>query len=571
MHLNTKLVATMRKQSRLHELLESRTISKAFNRARTDWRASGPALLVRLQATHVLEEHTGCVNTLSWNDEGSLLVSGSDDCRICVWRCVDESSTTFRSAVSTGHCRNIFAARFVPGDDEQIVTAACDGEVRLTHVATGHLRRLGLSHQFVSKVEFEPQSTSVFLATGQAGHVTRYDLREARPGKKLVDLSSVGGCTTLVFVPGSSSAFALGAEDPLVRLYDVRYLSSAPARAEPLHAFCPLSLVDNCFRRHPRSYDLYSQGASGLAYSASGDLLVNLRGADLYRFDGRGLADHAVRGIPTCTEVRAVYRGRENADTFAKEACFMHDGNLVATGGDCGSLFIWHTQSGRLALKMDGDSQIVNCVCPHPFRPLLAVSGIDNDVKMFSPAGAPAPSNHTCIPFDDVPDLASALLEARQLRLLGNFNVEDGQLLRAQAEYECALELLPAVDRGSGEADQRAAGGEGAAGGEWAASGEGATKSEIVVEAIAAAVGTTGGSGAGRERVHGERKLVGEQYADLWEERQKSELNLAAVLLRLGKHRAAAAACGRVLSSGPNVKAFYRRAQVQRPVAQRTM
>ena len=40
-------------------------------------------------------------------------------------------------------------------------------------------------------------------------------------------------------------------------------------------------------------------------------------------------------------------------------------------------------------MQVRGDGCIVNCVSPHPSLPLLAVAGIDSDVKIFSLGDAP--------------------------------------------------------------------------------------------------------------------------------------------------------------------------------------
>ena len=39
----------------------------------------------RLDVEHVLEGHTGCVNRLAWNEDGSRLASGSDDRKASPW------------------------------------------------------------------------------------------------------------------------------------------------------------------------------------------------------------------------------------------------------------------------------------------------------------------------------------------------------------------------------------------------------------------------------------------------------------------------------------------------------
>lgn len=42
-----------------------------------------PEFLARkLEISTVLNGHTGCVNRLAWNQDGSLLASASDDCQV---------------------------------------------------------------------------------------------------------------------------------------------------------------------------------------------------------------------------------------------------------------------------------------------------------------------------------------------------------------------------------------------------------------------------------------------------------------------------------------------------------
>ena len=44
------------------------------------------ALVGRLTKQHTLDAHNGCVNTVEWNDQGNLLLTGSDDHCISMWR-----------------------------------------------------------------------------------------------------------------------------------------------------------------------------------------------------------------------------------------------------------------------------------------------------------------------------------------------------------------------------------------------------------------------------------------------------------------------------------------------------
>jgi len=58
----------------------------------------------------------------------------------------------------------------------------------------------------------------------------------------------------------------------------------------------------------------------------------------------------------------------------------------VASGSDCGRIFIWRKRDGKFLRAMEGDECIVNCIEPHPHDMTIASSGIDNDVKMWTPS-----------------------------------------------------------------------------------------------------------------------------------------------------------------------------------------
>ena len=48
----------------------------------------------------------------------------------------------------------------------------------------------------------------------------------------------------------------------------------------------------------------------------------------------------------------------------------------VASGSDCGHLFVWSKADGELRAMRKGDEDVLNCIDPHPHLPLtLATSG----------------------------------------------------------------------------------------------------------------------------------------------------------------------------------------------------
>lgn len=82
--------------------------------------------------------------------------------------------------------------------------------------------------------------------------------------------------------------------------------------------------------------------------------------------------------------VQMKYIGHRNARTMIKEATF-YGNNYVMSGSDCGHVFIWDRKTGDLAMLLEADQHVVNCLQPHPNLPYLATSGIDYDIKLFTP------------------------------------------------------------------------------------------------------------------------------------------------------------------------------------------
>ena len=54
-------------------------------------------------------------------------------------------------------------------------------------------------------------------------------------------------------------------------------------------------------------------------------------------------------------------------------------------GSDDGHFFVWEKKSSNIVKAFVGDSSIVNCLEPHPSCCLLATSGIDSVVRLWSP------------------------------------------------------------------------------------------------------------------------------------------------------------------------------------------
>uniref|UniRef100_A0A8D0B3S2 DDB1- and CUL4-associated factor 6 n=1 Tax=Salvator merianae TaxID=96440 RepID=A0A8D0B3S2_SALMN len=82
--------------------------------------------------------------------------------------------------------------------------------------------------------------------------------------------------------------------------------------------------------------------------------------------------------------IKTVYKGHRNSRTMIKEANFWGS-NFVMSGSDCGHIFIWDRHTAEHLMLLEADNHVVNCLQPHPFDPILASSGIDYDIKIWSP------------------------------------------------------------------------------------------------------------------------------------------------------------------------------------------
>lgn len=137
--------------------------------------------LHRLELQHTLQGHAGCVNSVSFNETGDILLSGSDDLNIILW---DWRANQSLQTYVSGHTSNVFQARALPGTNT-VVSCARDGQVRmgLLHPSGGTVptSRLASHRHSAHKLALDPQHPSCFLSCAEDGCVMRFDVRAPRP------------------------------------------------------------------------------------------------------------------------------------------------------------------------------------------------------------------------------------------------------------------------------------------------------------------------------------------------------------------------------------------------------
>jgi WD repeat-containing protein 42A len=344
-------------------------------------------LVLRLDLYAKLDKHKGCVNTVSFNSDGDILVSGSDDKRVMLWNWETER---VKLSFHSGHSNNIFQAKFMPcSDDRSIVTCAADGQVRHAQILErGHVEtRLLAKHQGrAHKLAVEPGSPYIFYTCGEDGLVQHFDLRRGAATELFTCCSFRGDIVNLNAItidPRNPNFFAVAGSDVYTRLYDIRkYKSDASHKfGQPTDCFCPTHLMDD-----------ERVGITGLAFSDESELLVSYNDENIYLFfKDMGLgpdpkSDDSASDTGSDNIVSPqVYKGHRNRKTVKGVNFFGPKCEYVVSGSDCGRIFIWKKKNGELIRVMEADKYVVNCIVSHPHTAAIASSGIENDIKIWTP------------------------------------------------------------------------------------------------------------------------------------------------------------------------------------------
>ncbi|KAL9620563.1 MAG: hypothetical protein Q9160_004924 [Pyrenula sp. 1 TL-2023] len=86
-----------------------------------------------------------------------------------------------------------------------------------------------------------------------------------------------------------------------------------------------------------------------------------------------------------CSTHTQVYRGHCNVKTVKDVNFYGLNDEYVVSGSDSGHFFIWDKKTGQCVNILQGDGEVVNVIQGHPYEPMIACSGIDSTIKIFSP------------------------------------------------------------------------------------------------------------------------------------------------------------------------------------------
>lgn len=367
---------------------------------------------------HEMSQHSGCVNCLNFNRSGDLVCSGSDDLNIIVW---DWAKNEPRHKFRSGHSMNIFQTKFIDSAGcLDIVSASRDGQVRRAVVppSGGATKptRLYSHTDSVHKLVVVPHSRHEVMSAGEDGAVKHFDLRTSTAATTMLRCvyHSRGergvrdrGRVRLFSISHHPFApeFCVSGSDDNLRVYDKRRLT------KPVHEMTPGRLKEVSMRRAPGQASLISLLFSFVPRPRSRRSPVpSTTTAAAKSWPPTAMRASTCTTAATtrtarpCTATRATCKSRHllfshfiscslalfhsNSRTIKGVNFFGPRSEYIVSGSDCGNIFFWDKNTEAIVNFMKGDhAGVVNCLEPHPWMPVLATSGLEHKVKIWTPNG----------------------------------------------------------------------------------------------------------------------------------------------------------------------------------------
>lgn len=329
-------------------------------------------LAKRLHLFKRYEKHSGCVNALHFNETGTLIASGSDDLQIVIYDWVKQKSFI---EFDSGHRSNVFQSKFMPyTGDCHIVSCGRDGQVRLAQLSvTGTCKgtkKLAQHRGAAHKLALIQDSCHVFLSCGEDGVTYQVDLRQEKP-IKLYTTKENGSFVALYSInchPSNTFEHCVGGRDQFIRIYDTRNINKGNNEGGLMKKLCPHNLINTDMKAH----------ITCAVYNYNGTrILGSYNDEDIYLFDSNHSdgADHIHK-----------YTGHRNSATVKGISFYGPNSEFVVSGSDCGNIYLWDVESEKIVNFFHGDDNgVINVLEPHPHLPMMATSGLDNDVKLWMP------------------------------------------------------------------------------------------------------------------------------------------------------------------------------------------
>uniref|UniRef100_A0A8C9Z7Q0 Ddb1 and cul4 associated factor 6 n=1 Tax=Sander lucioperca TaxID=283035 RepID=A0A8C9Z7Q0_SANLU len=242
----------------------------------------------RLKLEGTLNVHDGCVNTISWNDTGEYLLSGSDDTFLVI---SNPYNKKVKKSIRSGHRANIFSAKFMPHtNDQEIISCSGDGIIYYTNTEKSpeHNRQCQFTCHYGTAYEIMtvPNDPYTFLSCGEDGTVRWFDLRTKTSCTKEdckddILINCRRAATSISISPLVPYYLAVGCSDSSVRIYDRRMLGTRATGN-----YMGRGTTGMCVRFVPAHLSNKSCRVTSLCYSEDGqEVLVSYSSDYIYLFN----------------------------------------------------------------------------------------------------------------------------------------------------------------------------------------------------------------------------------------------------------------------------------------------
>ncbi|XP_068222264.1 DDB1- and CUL4-associated factor 5 isoform X2 [Palaemon carinicauda] len=353
---------------------------RTYHSARPDWSpgiSSSVFLSRRLDSSRDLYHkdlyaHYGCVNAIEFSASGDLLVSGGDDRRVLLWN-IDGVLSENRppQAMKGEHNSNIFCLSF-DSCNSKIFSAGNDEQVIVHDLKTGDLVDVFLHREAVYGVSVNPTLDSVFASAGEDGQILMYDMRESPASDPVCLARYHDAFHSVQFHPSEPTFIVTANSREGVSLWDVRKPKVPVLRYGEKQ--CAQSSMCAKFNRMGTQIVALRRRLPPILYDTQYSKPVS-------EFD----AEHYYN---SCT---------------MKSCCFAGDRDqFILSGSDDFNLYMWKIPQSKRGgyfvseeeeeeahMVLKGHRSIVNQVRFNPHNLIIASSGVEKIVKLWSGVSLP--------------------------------------------------------------------------------------------------------------------------------------------------------------------------------------